>query len=301
MSPRFLSSAVLAVAALAGTVPAAQADTLLSAAPGARNLAAGGGYAAWAAPTGDGHWRLMVRDRAGAVTAAPVATFGTAPDPSIGSDAFIGSRMVVVYSRCSGTSAVRGCDVHRLDLASGKESKVSGAATRSYSETAPSIANGRLGFVRRGGARNGVYVLVSSYSDRAPHLNRIDGHIARETSTSHSRIAFLYRNAKGQDDITIAQQDGHNRRLMTRAKPGVLFNVVATRYKVGWLEHATGSVVAKMTDRVNPSDEKPTIRTGKRPLPASTQSAVADSSHIVAYLDAEGYKRLDPAIFPSYG
>jgi hypothetical protein len=175
------------------------------------------------------------------------------------------------------------------------------AATRAYSETSPSIASGRIGFVRRGGTRNGVYVAVPGYDGGAWHLNRVDGHIARELAVSQSRIAFLYRNSKGKDDVTLAQLDGTRRRLMTRATPGVLFNPVITRYRVGWLERRDTQVIAKMTDRINPSDTEPTVRTGKRPLPASTNSAVTDSSAFDAYLDAEGYKHLSPPLFPSYG
>jgi hypothetical protein len=41
-----------------------------------------------------------------------------------------------------------------------------------------------------------------------------------------------------------------------------------------------------------------TIRAGAHDLPASTQSAVADSSRIVEYLGVTGIKRPDPPLFP---
>lgn len=294
---------LLPALALALAAPAtAHADVLVQAAPGAKNLAAGGGYAAWAAPRSDGRWQLVVRDPAGAVAPAAVKTFGAAPDSSIGADAFaISKHVVVVYSRCAGTSTTKDCDVFRYDLATRKESKVPNASSKTYSEVAPSIASGRVSFVRRsGGSNTGVYIAVSGTEYRAAHLNRIDGHIARETAISQSRVTFLYRNSKGQDDITLAQLDGSRRRLIVRSAPSILFNPVITRYRVGWLERRD-AVIAKMTDRINPSDAQPTVRSGKRPLPATTQSAVTDSSNISAYLDDAGYTRIAPPIFPNYG
>lgn len=286
----------------AGTLAApaaAHADVLLASAPGARNLTTAGGAAAWAAPATGGRWRLVIRGRDGVIAAAPVATFGGAPDPSLGSSSFGASHLVAVYSRCAGRSTISGCDVFSYDLVTRTERRVALAATRTYSETAPSISNGRIAFVRRGGPRNGVYSVIPSYTPGRPsHLNRIDGHVARETATSISRVAFLYRNGKGQDDITLAQLDGGNRRLMARARPGVLFNPVITRYRVGWLERGAGGVSARMTDRVNPSTTRPNVRTGSRDLPASTNSAAADDRRIVSYLDATGWKSLAPPILP---
>jgi hypothetical protein len=80
-----------------------------------------------------------------------------------------------------------------------------------------------------------------------------------------------------------------------QAKPPL--SIVITRYRVGWLErfgHRTGAL---MTNRINPSGAI-VIREGRHDLPASTQSAVADSSRIVEYPGATGVKRAIPPLFP---
>jgi hypothetical protein len=157
---RIPTVALLASALLAAGATAASADSLVTAAPGARNLAANGGYQAWAAPTAGGRWRLTIRAPDGSVTTPGVADFGAPPRAQIGSTQFAaaGRRLLAVYSRCQGASAIAGCDVYAYDLAAGTERKISELASKSYSETAPSIELGRLAFVRRGGGpRPGVY------------------------------------------------------------------------------------------------------------------------------------------------
>jgi len=294
-----MRSAVLALAtATLIAAPSARADTLLAPAPGARHVTAVGDWTAWAAPAAGGRFKLVIGAPDGSVTDAAIRTFGAPPDADFGGDAFVQQRQVVVYSRCSGASTIRGCDIYLYDPQTKRERKVRGASSKTYSETAPSIASGSVAFVRRGGRRNGVYVAVGAAGGRAPHLNRIDGHPARETAVSVSRVAFLYRNSKGSDDLTLSQLDGTRKRLIRRASPGVLSSPQITRYKVGWLERAGGVVNAKLTDRINPSDTKPTIRTGSRPLPESTTSvAISSDRYIDIYADAEGVKRLSPPIF----
>jgi hypothetical protein len=293
-----MKSAVLAVAALLAAAPAAHADTLLAPAPGAKHVTAAGDWAAWAAPAAGGRFKLVIRAPGGAIADAAIPTFGAAPVPDFGRDAFTEERQVLVYSRCAGASTVKGCDVYAYNPQTKTERKVQGASSKAYSETAPSIASGSVSFVRRGGANNGVYVSLGRAGGRAPHVNRIDGHIARATSVSVSRVTFLYRNGKGSDDLTLAQLDGANKRLIRRAAPGIVFSPQLTRYKVGWLERAGGIVNAKLTDRINPSDTTPTIRTGRRALPATTQSAaISNDRFFDVYVDAEGVKRPSPALF----
>ena len=287
---------LLALGASLLLAPAAHADTILASAPGAENLGAAGGYAAWAAPAAQGRWKLVVRAPDGSVADAPVPTFGSAPDISVGSDAFVQQQIAIVYSRCAGSSATKACDVYSYNTNSKTERKVSGASSAGYSETSPSISSGRIAFVRRGGARPGTYVAIPRFETKSMHVNRVDSHVAREVAVSQSRVVFLYRNANGQDDLTLAQLDGTRKRLIVRAKAGTIFSPVITRYKVGWLQRSGSDVLAKLTARINPSTTKPDVRTGTRPLPASTDSATADSSIITTYLDAEGVKRISPAI-----
>jgi hypothetical protein len=295
-----MKSAVLTLtAALLVAAAAAHADTLLAPAPGAENVTATGDWSAWSAPAAGGRFKLVVRAPDGTVADAAIPTFATAPDADFGSDAFVEQQQVIVYSRCAGASTVKGCDVYEYNPQTKREFKLPGASSSAYSETAPTIASGSVGFVRRGGAHNGVYVVrTGGLSGRAPKVTRIDGHLARETAVSQSRIVFLYRNSKGSDDITISQLDGGRKRLLRRAKPGVLFNAMISRYKAGWLEHSGGAVLAKLTERIDPSDTHPVIHSGTRALPASTQSAAIAHDRVVdTYVDAEGAKRLSPPIF----
>ncbi|HEX6388052.1 MAG TPA: hypothetical protein VFZ89_01350 [Solirubrobacteraceae bacterium] len=268
-----LTAAMLAVA------PAAHADTLIAPATGVQHVTAAGATVAWAAPAGS-RYRLVIDGEV-----APIRSFATAPDADLGSNAFTGQHVVAVYARNG--------DIYLYDPQTRTERKVPGASTKAYRESAPSIANGNIAFVRRGGRRNGVYV-----TRRSGRVSRVDGHLARETAVSQSRVAFLYRNGAGQDDITIAQLDGGNRRLLARRTPGVLFSVQITRYKVGWLERTSAAVVARQTKRINPSDRNPFVYAGKRALPATTTSAaIAHDRQFDVYADAEGVKRISPPLF----
>jgi hypothetical protein len=266
--------------------PAARADPLIIPAPGAKNLTAGGGWRAWAAPKTSVRWQLMTRAPDGTIQPAEIEDFGAPPDPSIGSTALAAptKRVVAVYSRCQGSSPTKGCDVFQYDLAAGTERKVTRISTTSSSETAPSISAGSYAFARRGGPDAGTYTASRS------HVRRIYSRVARETALSPSRVAF-----RSADGIMLSQLDGRRRRTITTDFS--IFSVVITRYRVGWLQGAGHRTQAFMTDRINPSGNV-TIRAGTHDVPASTQSAVADSSRIVEYLGATGIKRADPPLFP---
>ena len=122
-------------------------------------------------------------------------------------------------------------------------------------------------------------------------MRRIDSRVARETALTPSRVAF-----RTGDGVTLRWLDGRHPR--TLADDSGLFGVVITRYRVGWMQRAGHRTLAFMTDRVDPTG-RVTIRQAAHDLPASTQSAVADSSGIVEYLGATGIKRADPPLFPS--
>ena len=281
-----LLAAATCAAALAPA--AAQADSLILPLTGARNLAAGGGWHAWAAPKANGRWQLVTRAPDGTVAAAErIADFGAAPDPSIGATSFAvaDKRIVAVYSRCRGASATTGCDVYEYDLAAHSERKLTRISTASASETAPSIASGIYAFARRGGSRPGTYTATRS------RIRRVDSRVARETAVTASRIAY-----RPGDAIVMSALDGGRRRTLVSGLP--VFSVVITRYRVGWLQRIGHRTLALMTDRINPSGSV-TIRRGTHDLPASTQSAVADASRIVEYLGTTGIKRADPPLFPS--
>jgi hypothetical protein len=147
----------LAVAAPAG------ADDLETPAPRATDLAAAGGWQAWAVPTPEGRWRLTIRAPGGAVSQPAIPDFGFPPNPSIGSDRLAagGRRLLAVYSRCVGRSSRIGCDVYAYDLRAGVEERDAAISTMGASETAPSLARGVWAFVRRGDgvSRKGVYAV----------------------------------------------------------------------------------------------------------------------------------------------
>jgi hypothetical protein len=153
MVSRTLALPLLAAALLAATAAGASADSLVAPAPGARNLTANGGFVVWAAPGDPGRWRLTVRAPDGSVTTPAIADFGAPPRAQIGSTGFAvaGRRLLAVYSRCQGASAIAGCDVYGYDLRAGTEEKIAKLSSKTYSETAPSLELGRLAFVRRGG------------------------------------------------------------------------------------------------------------------------------------------------------
>jgi hypothetical protein len=285
-----IATLLLAAATSAGVLaPAvARADSLIIPVEGARNLAAGGGWRAWAAPKPNGRWQLVTYTPDGTMAAAEgIKDFGAPPDPSIGSTAFgvADKRVVAVYSRCRGASTTSGCDIYQYDLAAHSERKLTRISSASASETAPSIASGIYAFARRGGSRPGTYTATPT------RIRRIDTRVARETAVSQSRIAY-----RPGDAIVMSQLDGNRRRTLVTGLP--VFSVVITRYRVGWLQRIGHRTLALMTDRINPSGSI-TIRRGTHDLPASTQSAVADDSRIVEHLGKTGIKRADPPLFPS--
>src|SRR5204863_7967584 len=116
-----IATLLLAAGASAAVLAPAvtQADPLVVPLTGARNLAAGGDWHAWAAPKRNGRWQLVTQAPDGTVAAAEgIRDFGAAPDHSIGATSFAVAekRIVAVYSRCKGSSATTGCDVYQYDL-----------------------------------------------------------------------------------------------------------------------------------------------------------------------------------------
>src|SRR4051794_41982929 len=81
---RTATVALLAATLLATGATAAGADTLVTAAPGARNLTANGGYQAWAAPAAGGRRRLTVRAPHGPGATPPPPPLRPPPPPPNG-------------------------------------------------------------------------------------------------------------------------------------------------------------------------------------------------------------------------
>ena len=277
-------AATLALAATLTTAAPAAADSLIASAPGARNLTAGGGWLAWAAPTGNGQWQLVVGTPDGAVTTPDVPAFSSAPDPSIGSDYVDrrspdGKRIVAVYARPDG-------DVYRLDLAAGTETRVAGVSSRRYRESAPSITGGRYAFVRRGGRRDGVHV-----TRQGGRVVRLSAVVARETAIS-TRVAYTTGSR-----LYVERISGRGRPFAI-ATEGTPRSPLLTRYRAMWLQDG-GRVFAtiRYAGSGGPYPAPEAGREGNRKLPATTQSVGGTHSSIGTYLDAEGAKSVSPDLF----
>jgi hypothetical protein len=271
----------LGIAVALVAAPAASADSLVVPAPGARNLASGGGWLAWAAPTESGTWRLVLRSPQGTVTTPDIPSFDDAPDPSIGTEAVSRSRtrrLLVVYSRDGNIVSYSPSDR--------REARVAGASSRTYRETAPSINLGRLTFVRRGGRRNGLFELSGGTSP-----TRISTATPAETVQNGSRVAYTSGNR-----VIVRRLSGRGR-FATLRSPSRPFSLVLTRYQLSW---AIGTGTVYRTPRFGGSgdvDVPTRARPGSRRLPATTNSIALAGTDVRWYLDAEGVKRVDPRLF----
>jgi hypothetical protein len=289
---------VLATPLLAATASSAGADALVPAAPGARHLTAHGGYHVWAAPADGGRWRLTVRAPDATVTTPAIPDFGTPPRAQIGSTGFAvaGRRLLAVYSRCQGASALAGCDVYAYDLRAGTEERIAKLSSRTYSETAPSIELGRLAFVRRGGGpRPGLYYYALG-STAAPR--RLSPTLARETANNGTRVAFTYNSSRG-GGLAVRQLSGDGNALVPVARqPAVPRSPLLTRYNAAWLLEG-GHVQATRRFAGSGGPFELRVVEANRALPATTDSLGLKSDRTSApyYLDAEGIKLTAPPLF----
>jgi hypothetical protein len=232
------------------------------------------------------------------VTTPAIADFGAPPRAQIGSTGFAvaGRRLLAVYSRCQGTSALAGCDVYGYDLRAGTEERIAKLSSRTYSETAPSIELGRLAFVRRGGGpRPGLYYYALG-STAAPR--RLTTRLARETATNGTRVAFTYNSSRG-GGLAVRRLSGASGVLVPVSRQSAVpRSPLLTRYNAAWLLQ-NGRVQA--TERFAGSGGPFELRVvaAKRALPATTDSLGLNNDRTSApyYLDAEGVKLTAPPIF----
>lgn len=152
-SPQPAPSASTAAAGSGGD-PAPRRDLTA----GAARVSAYGGVRAWSAPAADGRWQLVLA-RGDQARTADVRPRGVPFDVDLGPDGDGG--VVAVYSRCDTEPEVlaatapdpawatgRGCDLYRLDIGSGRETKLGGASTGQASEFLPSIWKDDVAFAR---------------------------------------------------------------------------------------------------------------------------------------------------------
>jgi hypothetical protein len=293
-----MRSALLALVVASAAAPAAGADTLVTGAPGARNLTANGGYNVWAQPAAGGRWRLAIRAPNGTVSTPAVADFGAPPAAQIGSTgyAIAGRRLLAVYSRCQGTSSLAGCDVYALDLRSGTEERIAALSSRTYSETAPSIELGRIAFVRRGGGpRPGLYSYALGSKARPRRMSTI---LARETATNGTRVAYTYNSSRG-GGLAVRRFSGEGGVLVPVSRqPTVPRSPLLTRYNAAWLlPDGRVRATARFAGSGGPFQLR--VRQANRALPATTNSIALhrDRTTDPYYLDADGVKLAAPALF----
>lgn len=291
-------SVAAALASLGAAIQAspAAADKLLTAAPGGVNLAAGHGYIAWAHPAAGGGWALAIRDGAGAVSDAPVPTFGAAPDPAIG---VYRRRVVIAYSRCEGNSSFRGCDIWAYDVQARIEHRVRGLATHAHSETAPDVDGfGRWSYVQRDGTGKGIYTV-------SPHgvPRRLSRHTALETAVTESYVIVLdphpYEpNPMHNVGITAYRRHPLHGSAIGFGHPGgtAPHALTAVGDRAFWLD---GPGAANSTISLDPAGRghRDVTAPANYALPPSTNSIAASDKRVDLYLDAEGVKAVGRRLY----
>jgi hypothetical protein len=277
---------VAALGALA--VPAAaRADALVAPAPGATGLTAGGGYLAWLEQTpgttpGSVAWRLVVRRPDGTVTRPQVEPFGVSVPLSIGSTGVVDPTrrdVSVIYTR--------GNDLHRLDLVTGRESRVGAVSSRAYQEVAGVARYGAYTFVRRGGRRPGIY----RHRPRAGASVRIVSATPSILDATGSRVAY----ASGTS-VVVRRVSGEGQVIRFRS-PTLVRDVVLTRYRIMWLTKDGRVFQSERFGGSTGPDDTVVAREGRRRLPATTTSIAGNGSSVTRYLDAEGVKSISPPLF----
>jgi hypothetical protein len=274
----FKTLTLIATAAAFGAVPAAaSADSLVTAAPGAQNLASGGGYLIWSAPAEGGGFQLTVRGPDGTVSApTAVARSRTAFDPAVGSDqnAIDGRKLVAIYSRDG--------DVYTYDLRAGTETKVDVASSSTYEETAPGINFGRITFVRRGGSDNGVFYAGEN------GLSRITTARPRELVFNGSRVAYtsgknvVIRKVSGRGAVSTVKVPGGSQ----------AFGLALSRYALTFATKG-GKVFQTNSFGGSGREENATsARAANETLPASLNSVAFSGVFVRFYADGEGIKRI---------
>jgi hypothetical protein len=116
-------------------------------------VAASGGWAAWSTfDEASERYALTLRDPSGAVKAAPLAPASRPWDVSLGPDAH--GDVVAVYRSCDAS----GCDVRRLNVATGRDQALRTVSSPSYDEATPAIWRSTVVFTRHVGRCDVPYV-----------------------------------------------------------------------------------------------------------------------------------------------
>jgi hypothetical protein len=210
---------VLAIAMLAASAGPAAAQVKIGE-PNAVQPTAYGGVQAWLRgdmARGRQVERLVLRVN-GVAADAPVKPFNNVSEIDLGPGTTPGA-IVAVYPRCSGGLFHERCTIYELDVASGKERRVSALATRRASISAASVWAGRFAFGRgaiegrdRAGRNFGLYTGVrraKRLGSRRPGSTDVDANvIAYSDGSSRGRVnhyQIRVRRLKGRADCLIAK------------------------------------------------------------------------------------------------
>jgi hypothetical protein len=210
----------LAVAAsFVASVTPASAQVKLTDQSAVRPVAYGGAQA-WlrqARARGRQVERLALRVN-GTIADAPIKPFNNVQGIDLGPGTVPGS-VVAVYTRCTGGLFHERCSIYELDLASGRERRVSALATRRASITEPSVWAGRYAFGRvaiegreRAGRNFGLYTGIGRahrLGSRRPGSTDVDANVvAYAGGTSSGRTQHYeirVHRLRGKADCVIAR------------------------------------------------------------------------------------------------
>jgi hypothetical protein len=140
---RVIALLLLVAAAVAAVPASASADEAVAETARPTPLAAYGGWSAWSRTDAGGRYVLQLRSPGGDVRDAPLPSSSAPWDVSLGPDA--GGAVTAVYRRCR----ARGCDVDRLDIASGRTETLRAVSSPSFDEATPAIWRSTVVFTRR--------------------------------------------------------------------------------------------------------------------------------------------------------
>jgi len=283
---RTLTKTLITSAALgAALAPAASADELVTAAPGARHLAGAGGYLAWSSPAPDGDWRLTLRAPDGTISQPAVAAFAQAPRPAIGSVLQgTSKRLVAVY--------VRDGDVFELDLASAAERRLDRLSTAAE-ETLVAVNYGRY-VVARKGSRAGLFAY-----GRTGAAVRLSARVPSEIAMAYSRVAAVEGTGSARR-VVVRRLSGEGRALVAGRGLVAPNSLWLTRYRVGWAT-SNPQVGTRLyaTKRFAGSGGpfKLEVMRDAWTSPSALSGIATSSGEPAVYLDAEGVKSFAPRPF----
>src|SRR3954453_17489608 len=209
---RVIALLLLVAAAIAAVPASASADEAVAETARQTPLAAYGGWSAWSRTDAGGRYVLQLRSPGGDVRDAPLPSSSAPWDVSLGPDA--GGAVTAVYRRCR----ARGCDVDRLDVASGRTEPLRAVSSPSFDEATPGIWRSTVVFTRRIRGCDVPYVkdLRSNQPSRRLLHTRCLQTPAGQASARGSRILVSSVDLRGADEHGAGRKASEIRRYSAR-------------------------------------------------------------------------------------